>query len=224
MAMPPRTPPGCNQVSMASKHVLKRSKPSDAQGSRVVHALFSAGGNPTTRSLFRSQMYPPQAPGEALGTEQLFIQYAPFVAGFIERLGVCANHIEAVTQQVFLLVHQAGGYTPGPATPTSWLGALAADVVARARREQACCRGEASVRVAARRRRRKAPQDGALRVPHALAQLDGRDRALFVLFELEGEDCPSIAAAFQLPLPAVHARLCDARTRFVRAMARMRAA
>jgi RNA polymerase sigma-70 factor (ECF subfamily) len=52
------------------------------------------------------------------------------------------------------------------------------------------------------------------RVDQALESLDLDHRAVFVMFEIEGEACPAIAAALGVPVGTVYSRLHHARARF----------
>lgn len=164
---------------------------------------------------------------EAVGVEALFRAHAGFVATFLGRLGAPAAEIDDLTQEVFLVAHRRGGYRPGPAHPTSWLAHIALKVLSTARRS--------------RRRKPASPGDEALalvpagddpfaaaaarealrRVDRALATLDLEHRAVFVLFELDGESCESIAAGLGVPVGTVYSRLHHARRKFQEAHARV---
>jgi RNA polymerase sigma-70 factor (ECF subfamily) len=154
-------------------------------------------------------------------TDVLFRNHAAFVARFLSRLGVGCDELDDAVQEVFLVVHRNGGYTPGPATPTSYLASIAIRAAANHRR-----RGRKS-------RDRKADvtpdetsspgQDPArsLETHESLEQLqealDGLDptlKATLVLAELEGENCTTIAAAFRVPVGTVYWRLHRARKAF----------
>ena len=52
------------------------------------------------------------------------------------------------------------------------------------------------------------------RVQRALDGLDFDHRAVFVLYEIEGEPCDAIAAALGVPVGTVYSRLHHARQRF----------
>ena len=169
---------------------------------------------------------PPASP--RLGAEALFRRHAGFVAGFLARLGLHALEIEDAVQEVFLVAHRRGGYVEGPARPTTWLAEIALRV-AQARRRAA-------------RRRREGPGDvdagetavapggpfeavehaeACARVERALDALDLEHRAVFVLFELDGEPCDAIAASLQVPVGTVYSRLHTARRRFREAYERL---
>lgn len=173
----------------------------------------------------------PAPSGSRIPAEALFRAHAAFVAGFVARLGVAREEVDDVVQEVFLTAHRLGGFDPGPARPTTWLAEIALRTVSTQRR--------------ANRRRRTTSDDGALdaavspgrtpleaaeqraaleRVERALASLDVDRRAVFILFELEGEPCEAIAAAFGVPVGTVHSRLHTARKAFFAAYARLEAA
>lgn len=153
--------------------------------------------------------------------EALYRAHARFVATFARRLGIAEADVEDVVQEVFIVAHRKGGYEPGAATPRSWLGAITLRVASQARRT--------------RRRRREASTPDALtgmpdpgRGPHhtaevheslarvqaALDTLDLGHRAVFVMFEIEGERCDDIAGALGVPTGTVYSRLHKARARF----------
>lgn len=151
----------------------------------------------------------------------LFRAHATFVAAFLRRLGAPQSELDDWVQEVFLVAHRKGGYVPGAGQPRTWLGAIAFRVASSGRRSQ--------------RRRRESFDDDALahvparandpadafearcalaRVQMSLDQLDLDHRAAFVLYEIEGESCGDIAAAFGVPVGTVYSRLHHARRRF----------
>lgn len=156
----------------------------------------------------------------------LFRAHAPFVARFAARLGMPHDEIDDVVQEVFLTVHRLGGYRPGAASPTTWLADITVQIVSTRRRSA--------------RRNRVVTDDDVLRAavsrapsPHeltelrvelekaerALASLDLDRRAVFVLYELEGEPCEAIAAGLSVPIGTVYSRLHTARKAFRAAFA-----
>jgi RNA polymerase sigma-70 factor, ECF subfamily len=158
---------------------------------------------------------------DRITAEALYRDHARFVAAFARRLGIPEGELEDVVQEVFIVAHRKGGYEPGAATPRSWLGAITVRVTSQARRT--------------RRRRREADDPRALaampdtgrgpqqiaetheslaRVQAALEALDLPHRAVFVMFEIEGERCEDIARALGVPTGTVYSRLHKARARF----------
>jgi RNA polymerase sigma-70 factor, ECF subfamily len=156
-----------------------------------------------------------------LDAAALFREHAPFVAGFVRRLGVPEAEVDDVVQEVFVVTHRRGGYVPGPAKPRSWLAQIAVNVSSVARRTARRRRTESDEETVAR-----AGSDGAspfdvaaavqslTRVQRALDSMDLEHRAVLVLFELVGETCEEIAAALEVPVGTVHSRLHVARARF----------
>jgi RNA polymerase sigma-70 factor (ECF subfamily) len=159
-------------------------------------------------------------------TDELFRNHAAFVARFLSRLGVSSDELDDAVQEVFLVVHRNGGYTPGPATPTSYLASIAIRAAANHRR-----RGRKS----RERRAEVAPdetsspnQDPARslethesleQLQEALDVLEPTLKATLVLAELEGENCKAIAATFRIPVGTVYWRLHRARKEFRVALA-----
>jgi RNA polymerase sigma-70 factor (ECF subfamily) len=164
-----------------------------------------------------------------LGARELFVAHAPFVARFLTRLGARPSDLNDLVQEVFLVAHRQGGFTPGQGSATTWLAHVAMRVAANARRGL--------------RRRPEQTDEGALevypstsgdphrsaevteslaRVEHALSSLGREQRALFVLFEIEGESCEAIALGLGIPLGTVYSRLHKARKNFRRAYERPR--
>jgi len=165
-----------------------------------------------------------QAAEGHLDAEALFRAHAPFIAGFLRRLGVSGNEVDDLVQDVFLVAHSKGGYSPGPAQPRSWLGAIALRLARGNRRAHARSREDAdSVAIDLARAAGQGPaetlelQRKLERVQRALSTLDLEHRAAFILYELEGESCQAIAASMDVPVGTVYSRLHNARRRFLEA-------
>jgi RNA polymerase sigma-70 factor (ECF subfamily) len=158
------------------------------------------------------------------GAEALFRTHAAFVVGFLRRLGTPAEELDDQVQEVFLIAHRKGGYVAGAGQPRTWLAAIALRIA----------RNGHGVR--SRRREKQGDYDLALiespardpaemlelrksieRVQRALDTLDIEHRAVFVLREIDGEACDSIAALFNVPIGTVYSRLHYARKRFLEA-------
>lgn len=169
-----------------------------------------------------------KAAGDAIAgpmdTETLFRSYAGFVAAFLRRLGVPAADVDDSVQEVFLVTHRKGGYVPGAAHPRTWLAAIATLIAQANARKRARRREHLELLEAADTHSSDvdphtslAARESLARVQRALDTLELPHRAAFVLYEIEGESCEAIAAAFDVPLGTVHSRLHHARRRFLHA-------
>ena len=160
-----------------------------------------------------------------VGAETLFREQARFVASFLRHMGTRESDLDDSLQDVFVLAHRKGGYAPGSAGPRTWLASLAIRVVLGRRRARARRPAPAEVTEsfpddthgpAERLESRRALQ----RVQAALEHLSIEQRAAFLLYEIEGESCESIAKLWNVPLNTVYSRLHHARKRFLEAYAR----
>ncbi len=171
------------------------------------------------------------ADGPTLDAGTLFRRHGSFVANFVARLGVERSELDDVVQDVFMIAHRHGGFRPGAAKPTTWLADIAMKVNANRRRSKRRARVKADGEAVERARDGAAsPADVAEhkqsidRVQQALDTLDDDRRAVFVLFEMEGESCEDIAAGLGIPVGTVYSRLHHARKKFRRAHTRLSAA
>jgi RNA polymerase sigma-70 factor (ECF subfamily) len=162
--------------------------------------------------------------GKHLDSEELFKRYAHFVARFLIRMGVRDNDLDDLIQDVFLVAHRNGGYRPGSASPTTYLASIAMRARSAHRRKYRSRTWlESNPNAVARA---SGDQPDALEslvhqvdvgcVQEALDTLDADKRAVFVLVEIEGESCVSVAAGLSIPLNTVYSRLRAARDRFCR--------
>lgn len=182
---------------------------------RVKAAEEAGHGPPTTEA----------APAR-IGAGDLYRAHAPFVAGFLARMGAKQVDVADLTQEVFLVAHRRGGFAEGPARPTTWLAEIALRVLSTHRRG---ARRKPSVPMtdtldSMRADRPHPDQDLATkqalgRVQECLQDLDLDHRACFVLFELEGATCAEIATALSVPIGTVYSRLHHARRKFMDAWA-----
>jgi len=160
---------------------------------------------------------------QAWDAEALFRAHAPFVASFLARMGVPASDLDDAVQDVFLVAHSKGGYQPGPARPRSWLAAIAVHVAQSRRRQRQRRKFVGSEHLEQARSGMPGPatalehQRALALVQAALDRLPLELRAAFVLYEIEGESCESIAATWSIPVGTVYSRLHNARRRFMRA-------
>ncbi|MGB1014001.1 MAG: RNA polymerase sigma factor [Nannocystaceae bacterium] len=158
---------------------------------------------------------------EHLDAAELFRRHATFVASFLVRLGANRNHVDDLVQDVFLVAHRRGGFELGPARPTTWLAQIALRVFSghrrrrRRRPEQPDTNRVTAELASSNDPGQQAQTQQALeRVQQALEQLDENKRAIFILYELQGESCEAIAAGLGIPVGTVYSRLHHARKRF----------
>jgi RNA polymerase sigma-70 factor (ECF subfamily) len=158
--------------------------------------------------------------GDRLGAEELFRRHAGFVARFVTRLGVKPQEIDDLVQDVFLVAHKKGGWQPGPAQPTTWLAEIALRVASGERRKTH--RRDKKIELDESDAASDAPtpyeqasaSEQLARVQAALDALPLEQRAVFVLYELEGQSCDEIAAGLGIPVGTVYSRLHKARGDF----------
>ena len=166
-------------------------------------------------------MADPNENAAVVDVETLYRRHAAWVARYVTRLGFRGQDVEDIVQEVFLVAHRSGGFRPGPAKPTTWLAEIAFRVASAARRKQSRTElaGPGSLdEVPAMTAGPAAQAQSAQALAHvqrALETLDLDKRALFVLFEIEGEDCNSLAAAFGVPVGTIYSRLHATRKAFL---------
>ncbi|MFV8755593.1 RNA polymerase sigma factor [Nannocystaceae bacterium ST9] len=159
----------------------------------------------------------------------LFRQHAAFVANFLHRLGVGPTELDDLVQEVFLVAHRRGGFVEdGRARPTTWLAEISIRVASVARRSRRRSREQPDQDTVLDAQSREIDPARSLetqqaldRVQAALDSLDPERRAIFILFELEGESCAAIAAGFGIPVGTVYSRLHKARKQFKDAHTRL---
>jgi RNA polymerase sigma-70 factor (ECF subfamily) len=157
-----------------------------------------------------------------LDSAELFRRFAPFVANFLARMGVLRSDIEDLVQEVFLIAHRNGGYTPGPAKPTTYLASIAfrAATTHRRKRQTRSFVQHADEIVERAGDERMSPERYAeqkrqlVLLDRALSALDPDKRAVFVMAELNGESVVAIAEGLGIPVDTAYSRLRAARRIF----------
>jgi RNA polymerase sigma-70 factor (ECF subfamily) len=167
----------------------------------------------------------PEVGGHPIDAEALFRAHAPFVASFLRHMGTRECDLDDLLQDVFVVAHRKGGYLPGPAAPRTWLASIAFRVVhgrrrARARRPESAASLEGLSNDARGPAELLETQRSLERVQAALEHLSLEHRAAFILHEIEGESCESIAAMWEVPIGTIYSRLHHGRKRFLEVYAR----
>ncbi len=174
-----------------------------------------------------SQSRPPQ-PSAAIVERfhALYREHFDFVFRNLRRLGVPTAHVDDAVQDVFMVVLRQLHKVPDDSHYKAWLFAIALRVARNHRRRQRRKEGQVSSLDADTLH---APEEQgpfqhavkahAARVVHAF--LDGLDedkRSVFVMAELEQMTAPEIAAALNLNVNTVYARIRAVRRDFVLAL------
>jgi RNA polymerase sigma-70 factor (ECF subfamily) len=160
----------------------------------------------------------PDARAAPIDAETLYRAHAPFVASFLRHMGAAESDLDDCLQDVFVIAHRKGGYQPGLAAPRTWLASLAFRVVVARRRARAR-RPESGAAVEALADDARSSPDiiearrSLQRVQAVLDHLSPEHRAVFILYEIEGESCESIATTWDVPVGTIYSRLHHARKR-----------
>lgn len=153
--------------------------------------------------------------------------YYPVSLAFLRKLGVDANQIEDVCQEVFLQMHRYLPRFRGDADLTTWMYRICISEARRYRRRQKISR------VITRLLGQEQPPEPSTqldwneasaprRVQSALGELPARRRTILVLFDLEGLSGAQIAEIMGCSVASVWRELHYARQCFVQAFDRAR--
>jgi RNA polymerase sigma-70 factor, ECF subfamily len=161
---------------------------------------------------------------------QFYAEHADFVWRSLRRLGVRDADIADAAQEVFLVAHRRFREADTRAKPTTWLFQTCVHV-AQNRRRLAHVRREVSDGDALSHLADEGPhsaedalerREGLELLEGALERMSLEQRAVFVLFELEGMGGEEIAETLSVPLGTVYSRLRLGRDAFFRACRRLR--
>ena len=173
------------------------------------------------------------APASALPEfDAVYDQYFRFVWTSARRLGVGAEDIDDLVQEVFIVIHSKLSTVRQPASLRSWIYGIVRRTVSSHRRSGAKLHAAIMVPVeeSALATGEPSPQDVAERrsqlelLSNLLAGLSPPKREVFILAELEEMSVPELAAALEIPLNTAYSRLRHARQEFEAALARRSAA
>ena len=167
---------------------------------------------------------------EAASFRELYDAHVDFVWRSLSRMGVHQSELDDASQEVFLVVHRCLEQFEGRAKFTTWLFRICFHV-ASGRRRRGRQRREVLSDSLLAERADHAPDAEALAqrqedlalLERALNSMSLEQRAVFVLFELEGFTCEQIASTLELPLGTVYSRLRRARALFARSIRAARA-
>lgn len=167
---------------------------------------------------------------ELASFRELYEAHVDFVWRSLSRMGVRPSELEDASQDVFLVVHRCLHQFEGRAKFTTWLFRICFHV-ASTRRRSAQQRLEILSDSLLAERADHAPDAEALTqrqedlalLERGLSRMSLEQRAVFVLFELEGFTCEQITNTLEVPLGTVYSRLKRAREIFARSLRAARA-
>jgi RNA polymerase sigma factor (sigma-70 family) len=164
---------------------------------------------------------------------RIYSEERDFIARVIQRLCGPGPHVEDLLQETFLTAHrQLSTWSPKRCKASTWLYSIARHLCLRHRRSTLRF-GLFHARLQGHATTEAKPADGPERaferreqlraVARALDKLSFKQREVFVLFELEEQDGPAIAALLGIPEGTVWTRLQHARRNFDKHMQRQQA-
>jgi RNA polymerase sigma-70 factor (ECF subfamily) len=163
---------------------------------------------------------------QKLDVTAIFKAHHAFVWRILRHLGVPAADQEDVLQEVFVVVHRRLADYLEQDKMRSWLYAISTRVVRdhrrRISRRHEDPREAPDLSEQASQAHAAADQQALTLAQRMLATLPEKQRAVFVLYEIEQLSMPEIAAAVECPLPTAYARLRKARERVLAEVARAR--
>ena len=158
----------------------------------------------------------------------IYQEYFDFVWAGVRSMGVGAEAIDDVVQEIFIVIHARLHTLEDPAALRSWIyGVIRRTVLAQLRAQRA--RGVSPLNASDEGEHPSLMPTPADLAEHTdqvkllwrlLGELDAPKREAFVLAELEEMTMPEIALALELPLGTVYSRVRAARQAFDAALER----
>lgn len=157
--------------------------------------------------------------GESDAWRALYRTYLPIVQTFLRRLGAASSELDDLTQEVFLGTFRALRSFRGDSELKTWLYRLCVTACSRRHRKR---KVQQALLFWLGRDRASDPTEGLSLTPdlevrlveRALSRLANAERAVFVLYELEGVSGKQIAQIVGCPEATVWRRLHYARQTF----------
>jgi RNA polymerase sigma-70 factor (ECF subfamily) len=167
-----------------------------------------------------------EAAAGSVDVTAVFKAHHAFVWRILRHLGVATADQEDVLQEVFVVVHRRLADYREQDKMRAWLYAICARVVRdhrrRLGRRHEELRAEPEVSREPSQASEVADQQALSLAQRMLAALPEKQRAVFLLYEIEQLSMPEIALAVECPLPTAYARLRKARERVLVEVARVR--
>ena len=155
------------------------------------------------------------APEHDIG--KIYHEHASFAWRLIANLGVRAADVPDLVQEVFVTVHRRLGAVEIRSSLRAWIYGICVRSAANYRR-RASNKRELLVSQLPERAFDDSERAGAkLDLLRALGLLDEQQRAVFLLYEVEGLSMPEVAEALDCPIGTTYSRLYAARKNVQRA-------
>jgi RNA polymerase sigma-70 factor, ECF subfamily len=173
-----------------------------------------------------------QPPREIPPFAVVYEEYFNLVWSAVRQLGVNADAVDDVVQEVFVVVHARLGSVQQVESLRSWVYGVARRTVStyrRARRSRHTSGAQYAEIASWLEPQPQTPHDISVLADRRrlllqlLAELDDAKREVFVLSEVEGFTAREVAEALEIPINTVYSRLRAARQAFEQALARRRA-
>jgi RNA polymerase sigma-70 factor, ECF subfamily len=166
-------------------------------------------------------------PPKVLSFLEVYEQYVDFAWASARRLGVEAESMDDVVQEVFIVVHQRLHTLERPDTIRSWIYGVVRRTVSHYHRARRAKSLSGAPMVDADSLETSVPtpfelteqSDQVKLLETLLLELTPTQREVFVLAEIEELSAPEIAAALEIPLNTAYSRLRVARQMFDAALA-----
>jgi RNA polymerase sigma-70 factor, ECF subfamily len=176
--------------------------------------------------LVQANRLPGTRPESVSGDDLLgrFAEEMPFLYGFVERMGIPSADRDDIIQEVFLVFHRRRADFDRSRQLRPWLSGIAYRLTLSQRRPG---RELASETIDSVDERGRSPEqdyvqrESAELVRVALQKLPPKQRAIFVLHEIQGMDVVEIAHAVGVPRFTVYSRLREGRRVFSDAVKRL---
>jgi RNA polymerase sigma-70 factor (ECF subfamily) len=160
---------------------------------------------------------------------EIYRVHADFLWRSLQRLGVRDADLEDTVQEVLVVVHRRRHSFNFECRLTTWLFGICLRIASRHRR-RAHFRWERTADILPDQVDPTTPEDRLVEqrdmahLARILSTLSLEHRAVFVMFEVEGESCQTIAELFGVPVGTIYSRLHNARSQVEKAISRERRA
>jgi RNA polymerase sigma-70 factor (ECF subfamily) len=173
-----------------------------------------------------------RAEADAADIGELYRQHAETVARWVARLGGPLMDVDDAVHEVFMIAQRRRPRTHGPAQITTWLYRVTAKVVSHRRRKDRIRRwlcGSADDVAAGMMAVERSPAEAleakerSLLVYRVLDRLTEKQRAVLILFEMEGLSGEEISTLYRVKVATVWVWFHRARASFLAQLERLEA-